>query len=185
MRPSNSDLGDEPTMTEPSESAPSSNPGPTDQRVEQVWETPPADEIVELTKAHVDAMEQSDHEMIWSQAGMHHVLLQTTGRKSGKAHKVALPVWFDRSGHRIVVASFAGATKHPSWFVNLRDTTANPSVYCKAQHEAFWSVPEILTGAERSEIWQQLVADRAWYTTYQEKTEREIPLVRLAVSQPA
>lgn len=125
-------------------------------------------------------MEGSDHDMIWVQAGMHHVLLQTIGRKSGNIHKVALPFWLDSDGHRIVVASFAGATRHPSWFINLRDSAANPKVHCRSQQGPFLSVPEILTGDDRSQTWEQLVADRAWYTTYQAKTEREIPLVRLA-----
>lgn len=151
-----------------------------DQRIDQAWETPSAEDIVELTKAHVEAMESSDHEMVWQQVGMHHVLLQTIGRKSGNVHKVALPVWFDPDGHRIVVASFAGAVKHPSWFINLRDSNANPRVRCKTQDDEFWSKPEILEGAERARIWELLVADRAWYTTYQSKTDREIPLVRLA-----
>ena len=46
---------------------------------------------------------------VWVQAGMHHVTVQTVGRKSGNAHKIALPIWRDANGHRIVVASFAGA----------------------------------------------------------------------------
>lgn len=152
---------------------------PTEQRVEMAWETPTHDAIVELTKGHVQAMETMTDDAVWVQAGMHHVLLYTIGRRSGVEHKVALPTWNDPDGHRIVVASFAGATDHPSWFLNLCDRAANPRVRCRVQDGEFWSVPEILEGAEREEMWGRLTADRSWYLTYQEKTERQIPLVRL------
>jgi len=162
-------------------------PEKTDQYVEQVWETPPLDEIPKLSAAHVQAMEAIDDEdAVWQQAGMHHVLLRTVGRKSGKEHKVALPVWFDPDGNRVVVASFAGAPKHPSWYVNLADRDANPEVLCKVQGgKQFWSTPEILEGEEYDRIWELLVADRAWYATYQQKTDRRIPLVRLPETRPA
>lgn len=159
---------------------------PTDQYVEQVWETPPPDEIVRLTAAHVDAMETIDDvDEVWQQAGMHHVLLRTIGRKSGNEHRVALPTWFDPEGRRIVVASFAGAKEHPSWYLNLADRTANPEVRCRVQGgREFWSEHEILEGDEYDRIWGMLVADRAWYDTYQAKTERRIPLVRLPETRP-
>ncbi len=152
---------------------------PTDQHVEQVWDTPTRPEIVELTKAHVEAMEITDDDLVWVQAGMHHVLLTTVGRKSGIKHKVALPTWRDRNGVRVVVASFAGSDKSPSWFINLCDKEANPRLLCQVQDGKFWSEAEILEGEERDLIWKQLCADRAWYENYQSKTSRVIPLVRL------
>lgn len=151
----------------------------SEQKVEQAWETPSHDEIVELTKMHVGAMDQTDDDIVWVQAGMHHVLLHTIGRKSGNEHRVALPTWNDSDGHRIVVASFAGAERHPSWFINLRDRDANPRVRVKVQDGHFWSDQQILEGTERDEIWAQLLADRAWYADYQKRTDRTIPLVRL------
>ena len=156
---------------------------PESQRVEQAWETPSQDEIPIITKMHVGALETSADDAVWVQAGMHHVMIRTIGRKSGTEHKVALPFWRDPDGVRVVVASFAGATDHPSWFLNLRDRAANPEVLVRVQDGQYWSVPDILEGEERASIWDLLVADRAWYTTYQGKTEREIPLVRLPVSR--
>jgi deazaflavin-dependent oxidoreductase (nitroreductase family) len=158
---------------------------PESQKVEQTWETPPADEIVSLSAQHVAAMETMDVDEVWQQAGMHHVLLRTLGRKSGKEHKVALPVWRDADGHRIVVASFAGAKDHPSWFLNLEDTKANPEVLVKVQGNTFWSEPEILDGGDYDRNWKALNEDRAWYQNYQQKTDRRIPLVRLPETRPA
>ncbi len=157
----------------------------TDQKVEQAWETPSLEEIPVITKMHVQAMESTDDPAVWVQAGMHHVVIHTNGRKTGVQHKVALPFWRDAEGARIVVASFAGAPKDPSWFVNLADRTANPEVLVRVQGGSFWSVPEILEGDEHRRIWDQLVEDRVWYTNYQAKTDRTIPLVRLPESRPA
>ncbi|MEX2253934.1 MAG: nitroreductase/quinone reductase family protein [Acidimicrobiia bacterium] len=159
----------------------------TDQHVEQVWETPPLDEIPKLSSAHVDAMESMDDvDEVWQQAGMHHVLLRTIGRKSGNEHKVALPTWLDPEGRRVVVASFAGAPGHPSWYLNLADRDANPEVLCAVQGgNRYWSEHEILDGDEYDRIWGLLIADRAWYESYQGKTERRIPLVRLPETRPA
>lgn len=155
------------------------------QRVEQTWETPPQDEIPRISAMHVQAMESSDADEVWRQAGMHHVLLRTVGRKSGREHKVALPYWRDPDGRRVVVASFAGAARHPSWYLNLADRDANPEVLVRVQGGAYWSVPEILEGEEYDRIWALLVADRAWYADYQARTERRIPLVRLPETRPA
>src|SRR5919107_1908201 len=120
------------------------------QKVEMLWETPSQDEITAISKDHVAAMESSDGDDVWQIAGMHHVVIRTIGRRSGKEHKVALPTWRDPDGHRIVVASFAGATAHPAWFLNLRDRDVNPEVLCRVQGASYWSVPEILEGAERA-----------------------------------
>jgi deazaflavin-dependent oxidoreductase (nitroreductase family) len=156
----------------------------TEQKVEQVWATPTADEIPVISKMHVQALESSDDDAVWVQVGMHHVVLHTVGRKTGDVHKVALPFWRDPDGARVVVASFAGAPRDPSWFTNLADTSANPKVLCRVQGGSFWSVPEVLEGDEHARIWGLLTEDRAWYNDYQARTERTIPLVRLPESEP-
>lgn len=155
------------------------------QKVEQTWETPSLEEIPVITRGHVEAMENSDDTAVWSQGNMHHVLITTVGRRSGQQHKVALPFWRDPDGNRVVVASFAGAPAHPSWYLNLADRKANPEILVRVQGGQFWSVPEILEGEEYDRIWAGLTADRAWYTDYQAKTSRRIPLVRLPETRPA
>ncbi|MFI6581494.1 nitroreductase/quinone reductase family protein [Embleya sp. NPDC050493] len=140
---------------------------------------PSPEEIVLFTKEHVSQMEQSDGDDVWLLAGMNHVLVHTVGRKSGKLHKVALPFWADENGHRVVVGSFAGAAKHPSWFVNLSDRTANPQLLVRVQHATYWSTAEILDGDEYTKTWAALTADREYYKNYQTRTDRRIPLVRL------
>ena len=156
------------------------------QKVVQAWDTPSHDEIPKLSKMHVGAMEQTDDDLVWVQAGMHHVLLRVLGRRTGSEQKVALPFWRDADGNRIVVASYAGAAQHPAWFLNLEDRAANPEVLCRVQgNRQFWSAAEILDGEDYTRTWQGLTADRAWYNDYQAKTARRIPLVRLPETRPA
>jgi deazaflavin-dependent oxidoreductase (nitroreductase family) len=154
-----------------------------EQRAED-FETPTRDEIIVISQQHVGMMETSDADDAWIWAGMQHVLLHTIGRRSGKEHKVALPFWRDPNGHRVVVASFAGDPKNPSWFVNLADKDANPEVKVRVQGGLYWMDAQVLTGDEYDATWAGLTADRPWYNDYQAKTERTIPLVRLVEARP-
>lgn len=158
---------------------------PKNQKVEQAWETPSYDEIPAISKQHAAGMEVSNDDAVWNVAGMDHALLYTTGRKSGTEHKVALPVWLDKNNERIVVASYAGHEKSPSWFHNLADKTANPQIKVRVQNGLFWSDAEVLDGDDYTETWAGLTADRAWYNDYQAKTSRRIPLIRLPETRPA
>jgi deazaflavin-dependent oxidoreductase (nitroreductase family) len=158
----------------------------TSQKVEQNWETPPPDEIIKISRMHVQGLESTNDPAAWVQGGMHYVVLRTVGRKSGAEHKVALPFWRDPDGVPIVIGSFAGASQDPAWVLNMRDRAANPEVLCRVQTGLYWSVPEILdSGPEYARLWELLVADRAWYADYQAKCERPIPLVRLPETRPA
>ena len=127
---------------------------------------------------HVGVLETSDDDGVWTAGGMPHLIVHTVGRKSGSVHKIALPTWTDPDGHRIVVASYAGAAKDPAWFLNLRDG-GGAEVLCIAQRGRYLSVPEVLVGDDYDRIWRLLTGDRAWYLDYQSKTDRRIPLIRL------
>ena len=118
------------------------------QRIEQFWDTPTHDQIVEISHAHVEALEASNEDNVWQQVGMHHIILTTIGRRSGKEHKCALPIWRDEDGHRVVVGSFAGADKEPDWLANLRDKASNSEVKIRTQNSEYISTPEILEGLE-------------------------------------
>ena len=146
---------------------------------------PTRDEIPQISRGHVAAMEATDDDAAWIIAGMNHVVLRTIGRRSGNEHKVALPFWLDPEGRPVVVGSFAGAPQHPSWYLNLSDREANPEVQVRRQGQLYWSVPAILDAEEYTQTWAALNADRPYYQDYQSRTERRLPLVRLDVARPA
>jgi len=147
------------------------------------FQTPTQDEIVELTKMHIGALESSNDDLVWIAAGMSHVLLTIVGRKSGTERKTPLPYWRDATGHRIVVASFAGAEKNPSWFHNLADKVANPTIVVRERDAEYRSDAEVLDGDDYASTWAALTADRPFYNNYQAKTARRIPLIRLPEPQ--
>lgn len=146
---------------------------------------PSRDEIPKISADHVQAMESTDDDAAWVIAGMHHVVVRTIGRKSGNEHKVALPFWRDAEGHRVVVASFAGAPDHPAWYLNLADRDANPEIRIRVQDGLFWADAQVLDGDEYTDTWAGLTADRPYYDDYQARTDRRIPLVRLVELRPA
>ncbi len=145
---------------------------------------PPRWMVKHITRLQVWIYERSNGRLMSTAAGMRHLLLRTVGRKSGRVTTVCLPYWLDADGQRIVVASYAGGPKNPAWYHNLADTGANPEVVVRDFDRVFWARAEVLKGEERSAVWEQLVADRPFYTDYQQQTERTIPLVRLVESRP-
>jgi len=146
---------------------------------------PPRDEIPGLSRQHVAAMEASDADEVWILAGMHHVILYTGGRVSGKTHAVALPYWMDPEGRRVVVASFSGAPRDPDWYLNFTAGDGNRELLVGSQHGRFWAKAEILDGEDYDRTWAALTADREYYRDYQTRCERRIPLVRLHELRPA
>lgn len=145
----------------------------------QRFSTPPRRLIPWITKATVGLYRMTQGRVGGTQAGMEHVLLTTVGRRSGEAHTVCLPIWLGPDGVPIVVASFAGAQRHPAWFHNLRDHTANPTVAVVHRADSYDARAEVVEGGGRAEVWDALVADRPFYADYQAATDRTIPLVRL------
>ena len=148
------------------------------------FEEPAREQIPVRTREHIAAMEATDADLVWFAAGMHHLILYTVGRRSGKEHKAALPYWIDSEDRRIVVASYAGAPHHPAWYLNLGDRSANPLVRVRVQHATFWAEAQTLEGEERRRTWEALIADRPFYADYQSRTTRTLPLVRLVEPRP-
>ena len=150
-----------------------------------LFETPERSTIIPSTREHVAAMETSGDPKVWVGAGMHHLMLRMTGRKSGEERKVALPFWEDDDGHRIVVGSYAGDERHPGWVLNLQDRETNPEVYVRFAGGAYWADAEFLDGDDYIAVWSALCEDRPFYRDYQARTERRIPLIRLREKRPA
>jgi deazaflavin-dependent oxidoreductase (nitroreductase family) len=137
--------------------------------------TPPRWLIPWISRVHVALYKLTAGRIGGRLAGKPGLLLRTIGARSGKAHTVCLP-YLPLDDDRVIVASYAGAPKHPAWYFNLR---TNPEVIVRDHAAVFLADARILEGDEYAEVWAKVVADAPWYADYQARTERRIPLVRL------
>jgi deazaflavin-dependent oxidoreductase (nitroreductase family) len=103
------------------------------------------------------------------------IVVTNIGVKSGLIRKTPL-MRVERDGSYLAVASLGGAPKDPVWAHNVR---ANPQVELQDGPVKRSYVARELSGAERAEWWDYAVATWATYASYQEKTERQIPLFLL------
>ncbi len=101
------------------------------------------------------------------------LLLTTVGAKTGKTRRTLLGWFPDGDKAWLVLASYAGAARHPAWYVNM---ARNPDkVWVEVGKRKRKVRPESLEGAERAEAWRRVAAQSPGYAAYQEKTDRRIP----------
>ena len=110
-------------------------------------------------------------------AGMRLLVLTTIGKKSGEPRSTPL-AWFPGDDATwLIVASAAGGPRNPAWYYNL---AANPDrVTIELGGETIPVVAEQLHGDERARAWAAIVESAANFGSYEEKTDREIPVIRL------
>ena len=103
------------------------------------------------------------------------LLLVTRGRKTGRT--IMLPLIYKKvGGNYVVIASRAGAPTHPAWYLNLMDAAESE---IRVGPEILSVRPRVAEGAEREDLWTQLVEVYPPYTDYQAATSRRIPVVVL------
>jgi deazaflavin-dependent oxidoreductase (nitroreductase family) len=100
------------------------------------------------------------------------IVLTSVGAKTGKLRKTAL-MRVEHEGVYAVVASLGGAPKNPAWYQNLK---ANPHVELQDGATRRDYTAREVTGDEKATWWKRAV--EAWpdYSTYQAKTDRQIPV---------
>ena len=103
------------------------------------------------------------------------LLLEHVGAKSGEPRTSPL-VYVDDGADVVLVASKGGYPKHPAWFHNLK---ANPDAAVQIGREHRPVRARVATDGERERLWPMAVATYSGYAEYQERTERQIPLVVL------
>jgi deazaflavin-dependent oxidoreductase (nitroreductase family) len=125
---------------------------------------------------HVDAYLETDGEVghDWRR-GAPVLILTTTGRKSGEERQNAL-IYGMAGDNPMIVASKGGNPSHPAWYLNLRD---RPEVEVQIYGERFRARARDATPEERPELWEQMAGIWPDYDRYQQRTDREIPIVIL------
>jgi deazaflavin-dependent oxidoreductase (nitroreductase family) len=103
------------------------------------------------------------------------LLLTTRGAKSGRRR--TNPVVYLPDGDRVAVfGTKSGAPSHPDWFHNL---VANPRVTLEVGTDSFEADARIATGEERERLWTEQKSRNPNFAAYEEKTDREIPVIIL------
>ncbi|GAB2895861.1 nitroreductase/quinone reductase family protein [Streptomyces mayteni] len=104
------------------------------------------------------------------------LLLTTTGARSGARHTTPLGYLPDGGERILVIASAAGAPRHPGWYHNL---LADPLVTVEDGVFTYQAEATVLAGAERDLVFARAVeADPGW-AEYQAGTSRVLPVVAL------
>lgn len=104
--------------------------------------------------------------------GLPVVILTTVGARSGKVRKTPL-MRVEHDGDYLAVGSQGGAPTDPKWCHNL---LAHPDVLLQDGPVVRKVRARLVHGAERAAWWERAVAAFPPYASYQERTEREIPL---------
>jgi len=105
------------------------------------------------------------------------LVLTTVGRKSGAVRETPVRWFPGGEGSWLIVASANGAATNPAWYYNL---AAAPDVTIDVQGRRVQVTATQLAGEERAAAWKQITAAAERFAGYQQKTDRELPILRLA-----
>ena len=125
---------------------------------------------------HVQRYRETGGEVghIWRK-GSKTLLLTTKGRKSGQPRTT--PLIYENAGDDyVIVASKGGTPENPGWYENL---SKDADVEVQVLDEVFPAHARVAEGDERERLWK--LAAQQWpdYDSYQQKTDRVIPVVVL------
>lgn len=103
------------------------------------------------------------------------LLLTTTGARTGQRRTT--PMMYIPDGDRLlVIASNAGAPRHPDWYRNL---VADPAVTVEVAGQTYEATAVVTTGAERDRLFERTAAQYPFFADHQAKVRRRIPVVAL------
>jgi deazaflavin-dependent oxidoreductase (nitroreductase family) len=129
----------------------------------------------ELNQAVISEFRANRGKLSGPMESMPILLLTMTGAKTGRT--LIRPLCYSRDGDRIVIiASYGGAPRNPPWYHNL---VANPMVTVEVGTEKFKARATQVSGAERQRLFESQAQLMPFFTDYQKKTKRQIPVLTL------
>ena len=103
------------------------------------------------------------------------LLLDHVGAKSGVKRTAPL-LYIDDGPNLVLVASKGGYPKNPAWYYNLK---ANPETTVQVGSEIRRVRAREAAADERPRLWKKAVDLYPGYRGYQERTDRQIPVIVL------
>jgi deazaflavin-dependent oxidoreductase (nitroreductase family) len=112
--------------------------------------------------------------------GMPVVLLTVPGRTTGTPHTTPV-VYLEDNGRYLVAGSHLGSPIEPGWFKNLRAAeSSGKGVKMELGDRQLEASVHVAGPEERPELWRKLTERASFFeSSYQKKTERQIPLAVL------
>ena len=108
------------------------------------------------------------------------LLLDHVGAKSGQ--KRTSPLLYAEDGRDLIlIASKGGNPKNPAWYHNLK---VNPDTTVQVGSEVREVQAREAEADERPRLWQKAVDVYPTYESYQERTDRQIPVIVLEPRGP-
>ena len=103
------------------------------------------------------------------------LLLHHRGAKSG-VERVNPLAYQEDGDHFAIFASKGGAPTNPDWFYNVK---ANPDVTIEVGTETIPVRARVADGEERDRIWTRQKQLMPGFASYEQRTERQIPVIVL------
>ena len=129
-----------------------------------------------VTRIHRTIFDLTNGRVSGSLYGMPVLKMTTKGRKSGKERTTMLTSPVQEGDSVVLVASYGGDDRHPTWFLNLRD---DPDVEVVMKGKRRRMTAHVASSEEKERLWPQVTEAYKGYAGYQTKTDRDIPLVIL------
>ena len=128
-----------------------------------------------LTRLHVAAYRRSGGKIGRRLSGAPVLLLDHVGRRTGTRRTT--PLLYLADGEDLVIVGSRGGSKAPpAWWLNL---TANPRATVQVGPRRREVLARTASAEEKARLWPLLVEAYSDYQTYQDRTEREIPVIIL------
>jgi len=124
---------------------------------------------------HVERYRETDGEEGHDWQGTTTLILTTKGRRSGQERPTPL-IYQPYGDDYLIVASKGGADEPPAWYLNLE---ADPEVDVQIRGDRFKARARTAGSEEKPDMWRTMTATWPAYDEYQQKTDREIPVVVL------
>jgi deazaflavin-dependent oxidoreductase (nitroreductase family) len=110
--------------------------------------------------------------------GLNALVLTTVGRRSGVERTSPVMGWLPGGdGSWLIVAAANGGARNPAWYYNIAAHPDRVEIETPGRRVAVSA--EQLQGTERDEAWRQIAAASPRFAKYQQKTDRELPIIRL------